>query len=48
MSARNYTYYDFTQSMCGTCLERVDAKIVFQDDMSLCSKTAWIMDLKKH
>ena len=32
MSARNYTYYDFTQSMCSTCLERVDAKIVFQDD----------------
>ena len=32
MSARNYTYYDFTQSMCSACLERVDAKIVFQDD----------------
>ena len=25
MSARNYTYYDFTQSMCNTCLERVGA-----------------------
>ena len=30
MSVRNYTYYGFTQSMCNTCLERVDAKIVFQ------------------
>jgi len=32
MATRNYTYYDFTLSLCSTCLERVDAKIVFQDD----------------
>tara|TARA_Y100001970_G_scaffold137241_1_gene168925 strand:- start:80 stop:1498 length:1419 start_codon:yes stop_codon:yes gene_type:complete len=32
LSARNYTYYDFTQSLCSKCLERVDAKIVFQGD----------------
>jgi uncharacterized radical SAM superfamily Fe-S cluster-containing enzyme len=29
---RNYTYYDFTLSLCSTCLRRVDAKIIFQDD----------------
>ena len=32
MATRNYTYYDFTLSLCSACLERVDAKIVFQDD----------------
>jgi uncharacterized radical SAM superfamily Fe-S cluster-containing enzyme len=29
---RNYTYYDFTLSLCSTCLRRVDAKIIFQDE----------------
>jgi 7,8-dihydro-6-hydroxymethylpterin dimethyltransferase len=29
---RKYTYYDFTLSLCPTCLKRVDAKIVFEDD----------------
>jgi len=28
---RPYKYYDATISICGTCLRRVDAKIVFQD-----------------
>ncbi len=28
---RPYQYYDSTISICGTCLRRVDAKIVFQD-----------------
>ncbi|MGE3799816.1 MAG: radical SAM protein [Candidatus Kapaibacterium sp.] len=28
---RNYTYYDFTVSLCPECLRKVDAKIVFQD-----------------
>ena len=32
MATRNYTYYDFTLSLCSACLERVNAKIVFQDD----------------
>lgn len=31
MPERNYTYYDFTQSLCSTCLRKVDAKIIFQD-----------------
>ena len=29
---RPYTYYDFTLSICSTCLRRVDAKIVFEGD----------------
>ncbi|MGN6641178.1 MAG: radical SAM protein [Mucilaginibacter sp.] len=32
MPERPYIYYDFTQSICATCLKRVDAKIVFEDD----------------
>jgi len=31
MPERNYTYYDFTLSLCPECLRRVDAKIVFED-----------------
>lgn len=30
-SARAHTYYDFTISVCSTCLRRVDAKIVFDE-----------------
>ncbi|MEI6221898.1 MAG: radical SAM protein [bacterium] len=29
---RDYTYYDLTISLCSTCLKRVYAKIVFQDE----------------
>jgi len=32
MPERPYTYYDFTLSICSTCLKRVDAKIVFEGD----------------
>ncbi|WP_370477346.1 radical SAM protein [Tamlana flava] len=31
MPTRKYTYYDFTLSLCPECLQRVDAKIVFED-----------------
>jgi uncharacterized radical SAM superfamily Fe-S cluster-containing enzyme len=31
MPERPYIYYDFTISICSTCLKRVDAKIVFED-----------------
>jgi len=31
MPVRNYTYYDFTLSLCPECLKRVDAKIVFEN-----------------
>ena len=29
---RPYLFYDTATSICGTCLRRVDAKIVFQDE----------------
>lgn len=29
---RHYIYYDYTISICSTCLRRVSAKIVFEDD----------------
>jgi len=32
MPERNYVYYDFTTSICAECLERVDAKIIFQEE----------------
>ncbi len=32
MSTKDYTYYDFTLSLCTQCLKRVDAKIIFQED----------------
>ena len=32
MAERNYVYYDFTLSICSVCLQRVDAKIIFQDE----------------
>ena len=31
MAERPYIYYDFTQSLCSTCLRRVDAKIIFEE-----------------
>lgn len=31
MPERPYIYYDFTLSICSTCLQRVDAKIIFED-----------------
>lgn len=32
MPTRDYTYYDYTLSLCPDCLKRVDAKIIFQDN----------------
>ena len=32
MPVRKYIYYDFTLSLCPECLQRIDAKIVFEDD----------------
>lgn len=32
MPERPYIYYDFTLSICSTCLRRVDAKIVFENN----------------
>ncbi len=39
MPERPYIYYDFTLSVCSTCLRRVDAKIVFEDDKVFMLKT---------
>ncbi len=39
MPERPYTYYDFTISLCTTCLRRIDAKIVFQDEKVYMFKT---------
>ncbi|MGZ3752970.1 MAG: radical SAM protein [Mucilaginibacter sp.] len=39
MPERPYIYYDFTLSICSTCLRRVDAKIVFEDDKVYMLKT---------
>ncbi len=39
MPERSYTYYDFTLSLCSTCLRRVDAKIVFENGKVYMLKT---------
>lgn len=39
MPERPYIYYDFTLSICSTCLRRVDAKIVFEDNKVYMLKT---------
>ncbi len=39
MPERPYTYYDFTLSICSTCLRRVDAKIVFENEKVYMLKT---------
>ncbi|MBI3509688.1 MAG: radical SAM protein [Bacteroidetes bacterium] len=33
MPERPYTYFDFTLSLCPHCLKRVDAKIVFEEEL---------------
>jgi len=38
MPERNYTYYDFTLSLCNTCLRRIDAKIIFENDKVYMTK----------
>lgn len=43
MPERSYTYYDFTLSICTTCLQRVDAKIIFQD-----GKVFMLKNCKEH
>lgn len=39
MPERSYIYYDFTLSICSTCLQRVDAKIIFEDTNVFMLKT---------
>ncbi|HLP39628.1 radical SAM protein [Lacibacter sp.] len=39
MPVKNYTYYDFSISLCPECLRRVDAKIIFEDGNVYMLKT---------
>ena len=32
MATRDYIYYELTNSICTTCLGKVEAKIIFQND----------------
>jgi len=43
MPEKNYTYYDFTLSLCPDCLRRVDAKIVFENE-----KVYMLKNCKEH
>ena len=38
MPVRNYTYYDYTISLCPECLKRVGAKIVIEEDQVFMNK----------
>lgn len=39
MPTKDYTYYDFTISLCPECLKRIDAKIIFEDEKVFMHKT---------
>jgi hypothetical protein len=39
MPNRPYTYYDLTISICSTCLRKVEAKIIFENDQVYMVKT---------
>jgi len=39
MPTKNYTYYDYTISLCSTCLKRISAKIIFEDEKVFMIKT---------
>lgn len=39
MAERPYTYYDFTISLCPHCLQRIDAKVVFENNQVYLLKT---------
>lgn len=38
MPVRNYTYYDYTISLCPECLKRVGAKIIIEDESVFMTK----------
>ena len=39
MPVKNYTYFDFTISLCPECLKRIDAKIIFEEGNVYMVKT---------
>ena len=47
MPERPYTYYDFTLSICSTCLRRVDAKIIFENTQVFMLKTCPVHGFEK-
>jgi uncharacterized radical SAM superfamily Fe-S cluster-containing enzyme len=47
MPERPYTYYDFTLSICSTCLRRVDAKIIFENTHVFMLKTCPVHGFEK-
>ena len=47
MPERPYVYYDFTLSICSTCLRRVDAKIVFENEKVYMLKTCPLHGFEK-
>ena len=47
MPERPYTYYDFTLSICSTCLRRVDAKIAFENTQVFMLKTCPVHGFEK-
>ena len=47
MPERPYTYYDFTLSICSTCLRRVDAKIIFENAQVFMLKTCPVHGFEK-
>ncbi|RZJ28132.1 MAG: radical SAM protein, partial [Chryseobacterium sp.] len=38
MPVRDYTYYDYTISLCPECLKRVGAKIIIENDAVFMTK----------
>lgn len=38
MATRDYTFYDFTISLCNQCLRRVEAKVIFQHEKVYMTK----------
>lgn len=39
MAARDYTFFELTNSICSTCWRKLEAKIIFQDDKVYMLKT---------
>ena len=46
MPVRNYTYYDYTTSLCPDCLKRVGAKIIIEEDEVFMTKDVRITVFK--
>ena len=47
MPVKNYTYFDFTISLCPECLKRIDAKIIFEEGREIVQARQITMFLAK-